>query len=66
MTFQHYHVSVFQVDEMVFLISCKDFYDSLANDTQKRQTFISVFQSAARNEQIYKTALEAMNSSEPS
>lgn len=49
---------------MVFVIGCKDFYESLANDVQKRQTFISVFQSAARNEQIYKTALEAMTGSD--
>ncbi|XP_067936803.1 huntingtin-like [Watersipora subatra] len=48
------------VDEIIFLLSCKDFYGSVAEDSHKKQTLISVFQSAARTEQIYKTALDAM------
>ncbi|KAF6024284.1 hypothetical protein EB796_017425 [Bugula neritina] len=49
-----------EVDEKIFLLSCKDFYDGIRHDSHKSQTFVSVFQSAGRTELIYKTVLEAI------
>lgn len=45
-----------QVDEDIFMLSFEDFYRSLVTEAQQKQ-FLAVFQSAARQEELYKTAL---------